>query len=104
MLLVNSSIVFYNKYLYLLIQNPKKHFAYKMQVARELAQELKKKDIYCIDADKKMSLRLRFYGISECKKYYLHENNLNSSTSSNVTISYNNKAVYKATVTKLNIN
>jgi hypothetical protein len=103
-LLVNSSIVFYNKYLYLLIQNPKKHFAYKMQVARELAQELKKKDIYCIDADKKMSLRLRFYGISECKKYYLLENNLNSSTSSNVTISYNNKAVYKATVTKLNIN
>jgi hypothetical protein len=103
-LLVNSSIVFYNKYLYLLIQNPKKHFAYKMQVARELAQELKKKDINCIDADKKMSLRLRFYGISECKKYYLHENNLNSSTSSNVTISYNNKAVYKATVTKLNIN
>jgi hypothetical protein len=87
-----------------LIENPKKHFAYKMQVARELAQELKNKNIYCISTDKRMSLRLRFYGISECKKYYLLENNLYSSTNSNVTISYNNKTVYKATVTKLNIN
>ena len=103
-LLLNSSLVFYNKYLYLLIENPKKHFAYKMQVAKELAQELKNKNINCISTDKRMSLRLRFYGISECKKYYLLENNLYSSTNSNVTISYNNKTVYKATVTKLNIN
>jgi hypothetical protein len=103
-LLINSSIVFYNQYLYLLIENPKKHFAYKMQVAKELSQKLKNDNIYCIDADKKMSLRLQFYGITQCNKYHLLENDLDSSNISSVTISYKNKPVYRATVTKLNIN
>jgi hypothetical protein len=38
LLLINSTVVFFNKYLYYVIEEPKKHFSYKMHVAKELAQ------------------------------------------------------------------
>jgi len=103
-LLLNSSFVFLNKYLYYVIDNPKKHFAYKMHVAKELSSELKSRGIYCVTSNKKMQDRLKFYNVTKCNNYSLLKNNINNTENSNVTISYKNKLVYNATVTKLNIN
>ncbi len=99
-LFLNSFVVLFNKSIYLFLDNPKKHFAYKMHIAKELAAELKKRDISCIHSSKKLSLRLRFYGINRCEEYKLSKYRLNEES---VTISYNNREVYKASVTKINI-
>jgi hypothetical protein len=101
-LLFNSLVVFFNKELYLVIKNPKKHFAYNMHVAKELAYQLKQKDIDCVLTDEKMQKRLKFYKISKCSKYILRENKLTSQKPSNVTVSYKNKIIYKADVTNIN--
>jgi len=103
-LFINSSVVFFNKYLYPVMDNPKKHFAYKMHVAKELSRKLKSMGVNCLESDEKMSKRLKFYNVTKCNNYILLENNLNSSIRSNVTISYKNRLVYKANVTKININ
>lgn len=100
-LFLNSFLVIFNKELYMLLDNPKKHFAYKMHIAKELAQELKERDIYCVDTSHRMSMRLRFYGIQKCENYILSKyySQVNSDI---VTISYNSRDVYKASVTKIN--
>jgi len=104
LLLINSSVVFFNKYLYYLVEEPKKHFSYKMHVAKELAQELKSKGVSCIEADAKMSKRLEFYGVTKCNNYLLEEISTDLAKENSVTISYKNRAVYSANVTKININ
>jgi len=101
-LLLNSLVTIFNKDLYRYIDNPKKHFAYKMNVAKELADILKTKGIDCIDSDYKTALRLKFYGIGHCDKFRLDKNILNSSAEDIVTVSYNGRVVYRATVTKIN--
>jgi len=101
-LILNALIVFFNKELYQFIEKPKKHFAYKMHVAKELSQILKEKDINCVSADKKMSKRLKFYGIDKCTTYELKESLNKNNLSSDVTVSYNNKIVYSADVTNIN--
>lgn len=104
LLLINSSAVFFNKYLYHVVKEPKKHFSYNLHVAKELSQELKKRDISCVDTNIKMSKRLEFYGVTKCNNYLLEENYLNSTNLDSVTISYKNRLVYSANVTKININ
>ena len=103
-LLINSSVIFFNKYLYNFIQNPQKHFSYNMHVAKELAQNLKNKNITCISTNKRMQERLNFYGVTKCNKYILRESFYFNTDKKNVTISYKNVPVYFANVTKLNIN
>lgn len=103
-LALNSSVVFLNKYLYLVLKQPKKHFTYKMHVAKELAKELKGRGIECVNTNKKMGQRLEFYGVTKCNNYILQENYLNTSDVNNVTISYKNRIVYSANVTNININ
>ncbi len=104
LLLLNSSAVFFNKYLYHVVKEPKKNFSYNLHIAKELSQELKKRDINCVETNIKMSKRLEFYGVTKCNNYLLEENNLNQINSDSVTISYKNKVVYSANVTKININ
>lgn len=104
LLLINSSVVFFNKYLYYVIEEPKKHFSYKMHVAKELAKELESMGISCIEADAKMSKRLEFYGVTKCNNYLLEEIFTDSTKESSVTISYKNRVVYSANVTKINTN
>ena len=104
LLLINSSVVFFNKYLYYVIEEPKKHFSYKMHVAKELAQELKGMGIECINSDEKMSKRLEFYGVTKCNNYLLEEISTDSRKKDSVTISYKNRAVYSANVTKIYTN
>lgn len=101
-LIFNSLVVFFNKELYIFIDNPKKYFAYKMHIAKELAVELHKRDISCVNTDKRMSLRLAFYGIHKCEKFTLDKVSFNSKVEDIVTISYENVTVYKASVTKVN--
>lgn len=101
-LVINSFVVIFNKELYLVLDNPKTHFVYKMNIAKELATELKLREINCIDADYKMGERLKFYGVTKCDTYALIENDLQTSNDSNVTVSYKNKIIYGATVTKVN--
>jgi hypothetical protein len=100
-LFINSFVVFFNKELFIIIKNPKEHFAYKVYVAKELAEELKKRNIYCINAQNDMSQRLEFYGVTKCNTYLLKENIYTEENNSNVTISYRNKVVYAASVTKI---
>lgn len=101
-LLLNSFAVFFNKDLYLLIENPKKHFAYDMHIAKELADKLKDLNISCVDTNLKMQKRLRFYQIDYCTNNKLQELPLDSNINSNVTISYKNRILYKANVTNVN--
>jgi len=100
-LIFNALIVMFNKELYLLLDNPKKHFAYKMHIAKELAQKLKDKKIFCVTTDKKMQKRLRFYSIDRCTETLLQEIKRDAENS-DVTISYKGKILYKANVTKIN--
>lgn len=104
LLLINSSAVLFNKYLYQVVKEPRKHFSYNMHVAKELSHELKKRGISCVDTNKKMSKRLAFYGVTKCNNYLLEENYLNAANLDSVTISYKNRVVYSANVTKVNIN
>ncbi|MFA5234276.1 MAG: hypothetical protein WC390_07750 [Sulfurimonas sp.] len=104
LLLINSSAVLFNKYLYHLVKEPKKHFSYNLHVAKELSQELKKRGINCVQTNAKMAKRLEFYGVTKCNNYLLEENYLNATKLDSVTISYKNRLVYSANVTKININ
>lgn len=102
-LLINSFVVIFNKELYLVLDNPQTHFAYKMHIAKELAMELKSRDIYCVNSKGEMLKRLKFYGILECENNILIENTIENLEKSNVTISYKNIPIYNANVTKINI-
>lgn len=104
LLLVNSNIVFFNKYLYQIVKDPKKHFSYNMHIAKELAEELKSRGVRCVSTDTKMQKRLEFYNVTKCNNTILKENSLNFPKIDNVTISYINRVVYRGSVTELNIN
>ena len=101
-LIANTLVVFFNKELYQFMENPKKHFAYKMHIAKDLSEALKFDNINCITTDENMQKRLKFYGLIECKENILTEVELNENALVNVTISYKNKVLYKANVTKIN--
>ena len=98
----NALVVFYNKKIYNYLEKPQKHFAYDMHIAKDLAKVLKENKIDCIDSNRKMEPRLKFYGVGKCTKYVLHKHNLNISPILNVEISYNDRVVYKRYVTKIN--
>ncbi len=102
LLIFNTLLVFFNKELYLFLDDPKKNFAYNMHIAKELAQRLKMQDYSCVSTDTKMQKRLRFYGIDKCTQNRLDTISLQSTKQESVTIRYKNKILYRATVTKLN--
>ncbi|EDZ62960.1 hypothetical protein SMGD1_1939 [Sulfurimonas gotlandica GD1] len=104
LLMLNSLVVFFNKEIYIFIDNPQNHFAYNMHVAKELADELKSRGIECVDTDYKMSSRLKFYGVTNCNTNVLVEISKKEENRNNVTISYSNRPVYFAIVTKVNTN
>lgn len=57
-------LVFSNVF-YLFLNEPKNHFAYNYNFAKELANKLKEKDILEVKTDYKMQKRLEFYGIKK---------------------------------------
>ncbi len=101
-LLVNFFVVLFNRELYTFIDNPKEHFARKMHIAKELAQELKNRGIYCVSTQDNMAQRLMFYGIKNCKENKLIEQSLDKLGKEYVTISYKYRPIYKAIVTNIN--
>lgn len=101
-LISNTLAVFFNKELYLLMDNPKKHFAYEMHIAKELSQKLKKMNVNCVLTDEKMQKRLKFYQIDKCSNNELVKYPLSYDSLGNVTISYKNNLLYNANVTNLN--
>lgn len=101
LLIINALAVFFNQWFYRFLENPSRHFAYSMEVAKELSVELRRENISCVDAkDKKLQLRLRFYGITQCDRFVL-EDKLHGK-GSEVTISYKNTPVFRTYVTKVN--
>lgn len=64
-LIMNLSAVVFYPYLYLFLQEPKSHFAYKFDIVKDLAFKLKSLGIYEVKTDDiKLGLRLKFYGIA----------------------------------------
>lgn len=95
MLLTNVLFTIINKPLYLVLPNPKKHFVYKYHFIKELAHEMKKNNINFISSDdKKLLLRLKFYGITEGKKHFISLNRF-SDYKKKMTVSYYNRNLYK---------
>lgn len=89
-LVLNFCFFFANKYLYIFLQNPKKHFAYNYHVAKELSQKLKQNGITEVTTyDEKLQLRLRFYGISSSDQYILYDTE-HANYKEKFEISYNN--------------
>ncbi len=100
-LVLNAAAVFFNKVPYLFVQRPERYFAYRAHVVKELAQELRAQGVRCIDTDpdKKLQLRLRFYGIEKCPGHRLIKSD--DENGSDVTIRYYNVPVAAYDVSKL---
>ncbi len=100
-LLVNFIATYTYKYFYLFLEKPSKHFAYKYNIAKELAEKLKQLNVHEVTVDKKMQLRLKFYGINRGNTYILTDKPQDSSAKK-VTISYIKKPVKSYYVSKVN--
>lgn len=101
-LVLNYALVLFSKVLYLVIDEPQKNFIYKMDIAKELATLLKSRGISCVQTDNDMKLRLRFYDINSCLDNKLTTIIDDTKLPQNVTISYENKVIYRANVTNIN--
>jgi len=98
-LVLNALVVFFNQWLYRILDEPTRHFSYPMHVSKELAGILKREEIHCIDAnDPQLQLRLRFYGITQCNFNRLQSDY--NPRGKKVTISYKNTPVFICYVTK----
>lgn len=72
LLFVNTFLIIYNKPFYLLLDNPRKHFAYDYHFAKEISEILKENKIDNIKMfDKKLQKRLEFYGIKKGDDYLI---------------------------------
>jgi len=100
-LVANFIATYTYKFLYLVLENPAKHFAYKYNIARELAEKLQALGVQKVTADRKMQLRLRFYGIGEGEEYLLRTKR-HTPQDQKVTISYMKKPVKRYFVSKVN--
>ena len=95
MLFTNVFFTIVNKPLYLLLPNPKKHFIYKYDFVKELAQELKKNNINMVSSnDNELLLRLRFYGIKEGTNHFISLEKFDT-YKLKIIISYYNRKLYK---------
>ena len=100
-LMMSTLSIFLNKYLYLFIAKPSKHFVYNNHIAKELSIELKNMGIDAvITSSERLQLRLKFYNIKKDYKINL-EREKPSLKSENVTISYFGVEIAKYYVTNL---
>ncbi len=102
-LVCNTSLLYGNKYLYYFMENPKKHFAYKLHYAKPLADALKKEGIdYVQTSDRDLQYQLKFYGITQGNQYRIEEQLFNESDQK-VSILYNRQEIATFYVSKINI-
>jgi hypothetical protein len=101
LLAANGLLVLFNQQLYRFVDDPKRHFAYRAHVAKELAVELKKMHFGCVDVveEKRMQLRLHFYGIDFCSDKRLVPGK--NEAENTVTISYTGVPIASYYVTKM---
>jgi hypothetical protein len=99
-LVVIFALTHLNKYLYLFMEKPHKHFAYKYHLAKELAHELKKSGINGIKTDYRLQKRLKFYGIDKGNSYEINNKKAKNHFKS-VTISYFHTPIKTFYVSKL---
>ncbi|WP_375724640.1 glycosyltransferase family 39 protein [Arcobacter sp. KX21116] len=72
LLFINTFLLLYNKPLYLILDNPEKHFAYNYYFAKDIAKILKENKINNIKTfDRKLQKRLEFYGIVKGNDYFV---------------------------------
>ncbi|MEA3553649.1 MAG: glycosyltransferase family 39 protein [Campylobacterota bacterium] len=103
-LVLNFALFSFNKYIYLFIENPKKHFAYDFHIAKELSFKLKELGITEVSTnDKEMALRLKFYGIDNGKDFFITSGKIEV-VDKNIIIKYNDKEVAKFFLVSLNTN
>ncbi len=101
MLSINVILTFVNKPLYLIFQNPAKHFVYQYHFVKELAEELSKRDIKAITTDDiELALRLKFYKIGQGDDYFLTLKDYNY-PSEKISIKYYGKEVFVAYLIKI---
>lgn len=92
---LNLLILIFNKHFYIFIENPKSYFAYKYHIAKELSQKLKELNISDVNIDdKKMQLRLRYYGINNSKINFISKTPTNK-IYKEINIKYNNILISK---------
>jgi hypothetical protein len=92
-LLINTSVLLFNKVLYIFLEDPSKHFAYKYHGTQELAQKLKSLGINKINTnDYKLQKQLDYYGVTKGSKYILSKVK-NSDNLYEITIRYFNKDI-----------
>lgn len=93
-LALNTLVIFFNKPLYRLIDEPSKHFAINYHVAKELASELKAIGVHNLSIkDEKMALRLKFYGIEKGEGYILRTKKEADGYIKQINIAYFGKSV-----------
>ena len=101
LLFLNVLFTFISKPLYLVLSEPRKHFVYQYHFAKELAQELKTRDIdYIYFEDSELALRQRFYGIKEGTSYYLSNSEFYN-YDEKIVISYYSKELFSVYIKKL---
>lgn len=101
MLSINVILTFVNKPLYLILQNPSKHFVYQYHFVKELAEELRNRGIKSVTTDNiELALRLKFYKIGQGDDYFLTLQNYNY-PSEKISIKYYGKEVFVAYLIKL---
>lgn len=72
-LILSTITIYMNKLLYLVVPKPSKHFVYNNHVVKELSSQLKQMGIEGVSTqDRRLQLRLKFYGIAQDTKSRLY--------------------------------
>lgn len=101
LLFLNLLLTFISKPLYLVLNEPRKHFVYQYHFAKELSQELKDRNIdHIYFEDNELALRQRFYGIKEGTEYYLSNDEFYN-YDEKIVISYYNKELFTVYIKKI---
>jgi hypothetical protein len=101
-LIISSIVLVYHMPIYLLLDKPEKHFAYKYHHARDIAEFLKESKIdYVYSSDIKLIKRLQFYGIHKGYDYFITTKPQDSYIA-HFKITYNQYNLIEIFVTKLN--
>lgn len=102
-LILNFLLIIANKSLYIFFKTPSKHFAYKHNVAKELASWLKSKNITSLHVkDKKLRLRLKFYGIKDGHEFALQKLDLSDNSEENFKLNFAFKPIVRYKIISFN--
>ncbi|QOG12060.1 hypothetical protein [Arcobacter sp. FWKO B] len=101
-LVLNFFLLHFNKPIYLILENPKKHFAFSYHFADEIASKLKERNINNVYLDDpKLYARIQMYGIKGGEEYYISVNRPEIYDDM-IEVKVYDKVIYRLFVTKLN--